>query len=66
VHDDEQGVLVRMRKLRSRGKSYDATARTLNGSGVPAKREVVGTRCPSGRFFSRLKSGVAQAAEATR
>ncbi|MGO8905957.1 MAG: recombinase family protein [Solirubrobacteraceae bacterium] len=38
MHDDEQGVLARMGRLRSRGKSYDRIARVLNSAGVPAKR----------------------------
>lgn len=36
--DIEQGVLGRIRRLRGRGLSYDRIARSLNGSGVPAKR----------------------------
>jgi DNA invertase Pin-like site-specific DNA recombinase len=38
VHDKERCVVSRMRKLRARGKSYDAIACALNRSGVPAKR----------------------------
>jgi site-specific DNA recombinase len=37
-HVEEQRVLVRMRKLRARGKSYDAIARALNGSKIRAKQ----------------------------
>ena len=37
-HEEEQGVLARMRRLRAKGKSYNAIAGALNGSGVPAKR----------------------------
>lgn len=38
LDDIEQRVLVRIRRLRGRGLSYDRIARSLNGSGVPAKR----------------------------
>jgi DNA invertase Pin-like site-specific DNA recombinase len=38
VHDQEQKVLARMRRLRAKGKSYEAIARSLNRSGIPAKR----------------------------
>lgn len=37
LHADEQHVLTRMRKLRARGKSYNAIAQSLNRSGTPAK-----------------------------
>lgn len=37
-HASEQKVLVRMRKLRARGKSYNAVAHSLNRSGTPAKK----------------------------
>jgi DNA invertase Pin-like site-specific DNA recombinase len=37
VHAEEQHVLTRMRKLRARGKSYNAVAQSLNRSGTPAK-----------------------------
>jgi DNA invertase Pin-like site-specific DNA recombinase len=36
--DAEQHVLVRIRRMRSRGLSYDKIARSLNRSQVPAKR----------------------------
>jgi DNA invertase Pin-like site-specific DNA recombinase len=36
--DTEQSVLVRIKRLRGRGMSYDRIAQSLNGSGVPAKR----------------------------
>lgn len=36
--DPEQRVLARIRGLRGRGYSYDRIARSLNGSGVRAKR----------------------------
>jgi site-specific DNA recombinase len=36
--DSEQRVLVRIRRLRGRGYSYDRIARSLNGSGIRAKR----------------------------
>ncbi len=38
LDDTEQRVLTRIRRLRGRGLSYDRIARSLNGSGVPAKR----------------------------
>jgi site-specific DNA recombinase len=38
IADAEQRILVRIRKMRSRGLSYDKIARSLNRSGVPAKR----------------------------
>ena len=38
AHDGEQSVLVRITCLRKKGKSYDAIAGSLNGSGIPAKR----------------------------
>ena len=39
VRDEvEQRVIVRMRRLRTRGLSYDRIARSLNRSDVPAKR----------------------------
>jgi site-specific DNA recombinase len=37
VHAEEQHVLRRIRKLRARGKSYNAVAHSLNRSGTPAK-----------------------------
>lgn len=36
-HDDEQRTLVRIKRLRARGFSYDRIARSLNGSDTPAK-----------------------------
>lgn len=36
--DNEQRVLVRIKRLRSRGFSYDRIARSLNASNIPAKR----------------------------
>ena len=36
--EGEQHVLTRIERLRGRGHSYDRIARSLNGSGVPAKR----------------------------
>lgn len=38
VCDVEQRVLTRIKRLRGRGLSYDRIARSLNRSGVPAKR----------------------------
>lgn len=39
VRDEgEQRVLVRIKRLRTRGFSYDRIARSLNGSDIPAKR----------------------------
>ncbi len=39
VRDEaEQRVIARVKRLRGRGTSYDRIARSLNGSGVPAKR----------------------------
>ena len=38
LDDTEQRVLSRIRRLRGRGFSYDRIARSLNGSGVRAKR----------------------------
>jgi DNA invertase Pin-like site-specific DNA recombinase len=38
VYDAEQRVLARIRRLRSRGRSYAAIARSLNRSDTPAKR----------------------------
>ncbi len=37
-HEQEQKTIARMRRLRARGNSYEAIARSLNRSGVPAKR----------------------------
>lgn len=37
-HDTEQRILARIGKMRSRGLSYARIARSLNGSGVRAKR----------------------------
>ncbi len=37
-HDTEQRILARIGKMRSRGHSYNRIARSLNGSGVRAKR----------------------------
>jgi site-specific DNA recombinase len=37
VHAEEQRILTRMRKLRARGKSYNAVAHSLNRSRTPAK-----------------------------
>jgi site-specific DNA recombinase len=36
--EGEQRILARMKRLRTRGLSYDRIARSLNGSDVPAKR----------------------------
>lgn len=36
--ESEQRVIVRMKRLRTRGLSYDRIARSLNSSGTPAKR----------------------------
>jgi len=38
VHDAEQAVLARMRRLRAKGKSYNAIAQSLNRAGTPAKK----------------------------
>ena len=38
MHNDEQRVLARMRRLRAKGQSYSRIAGVLNASGVPAKR----------------------------
>lgn len=38
VDEGEQRVIARMKRLRTRGLSYDRIARSLNGSKVPAKR----------------------------
>ncbi|MFI4977377.1 MAG: recombinase family protein [Solirubrobacterales bacterium] len=38
AHDAEQAVLARMRRLKRKGKSYDAIAKSLNRSGTPAKK----------------------------
>jgi site-specific DNA recombinase len=38
VHDAEQAVLARMRRLRAKGKSYNAIAQSLNRAGFPAKK----------------------------
>jgi hypothetical protein len=39
IHNDtEQRILARIGKMRSRGHSYDRIARSLNASGVSAKR----------------------------
>ena len=36
-HTEEQRILTRMRKLRAKGKSYNAIAQSLNRCGTPAK-----------------------------
>ena len=41
LDDTEQRVLVRIRRMRHRGHSYDKIARALNKSGIPAKRKGV-------------------------
>lgn len=38
VDEAEQRVIARIKRLRTRGLSYDRIARSLNGSEVPAKR----------------------------
>lgn len=38
LDDDEQRVLIRIRKLRKQGVSYDKIAKALNADTVPAKR----------------------------
>jgi site-specific DNA recombinase len=38
VHEGEQAVLTRMRRLRAKGKSYNAIAQSLNRTGTPAQK----------------------------
>ena len=38
VHDQEQQVIARMRRLRAKGTSYQAIAQSLNKAKIPAKR----------------------------
>ena len=47
VYDAEQAVLARMRRLRAKGKSYNAIAQSLNRAGTPAKKGGTGSprRC---------------------
>ena len=37
-HEQEQKTIARMRRLRAKGRSYEAIAQSLNRSGIPAKR----------------------------